>query len=359
MGPAARLRPAALAAVALLVLAAPAWGRSLHWRLLDVTARLEADGALRVAERHTMVFDGDWNGGERSFRLEPGQGIELLKVTRIDPETGQRRRVRPGDLGRVDEYAWTDATTLRWRSRAPSDPPFEDRAITYVLDYRLRGVLRPLGDDLYLLDHDFAFPDRVGTIERFRLDLSADPAFEPLAPLPTGLEVTGLVPGEGVVRTARLRYLGEGRPEAALPGPLPLALRLAVFLAALAAMAWMVAELRRRETALGRGWGRLPRPAGLGRAWIEERLLPLRPEAAGAFWDRGVGRPEVAALLARLVGEGKLESEVEEKPAVLGASRELRLRLVAGREDFTGYERALIDKLFYGGRSEVTTADLR
>ncbi|HEX6199107.1 MAG TPA: hypothetical protein VF150_02500, partial [Thermoanaerobaculia bacterium] len=92
---------------------------------------------------------------------------------------------------------------------------------------------------------------------------------------------------------------------------------------------------------------------------IEERLLPLRPEAAGAFWDRGVGRPEVAALLARLVAEGKLESEVEEKPAVLGASRELRLRLVAGRDDFSAYERALIDKLFYGGRSEVTTADLR
>ncbi|HSL81941.1 MAG TPA: hypothetical protein VLF66_04145, partial [Thermoanaerobaculia bacterium] len=322
-------------------------------------AEVEAGGALHVAERHTMVFDGDWNGGERSFRLGPGQGIDLLAVTRIDPETGKRRRVRPGSLGRVDEYAWTDATTLRWRSRSPSDPPFEDQAITYVLEYRLTGVLRPRGDDLYLLDHDFAFPDRAGTIERFRLDLSVDPAFEPVDEVPTGIELTYLVPGEGVVRTVRLRYLPEGRPAAARPGPLPLALRVAVFLAALAAMAWMVADLRRRETALGRGWGRLPRPAGLGRAWIEEHLLPLRPEAAGALWDRGVGRPEVAALLARLVAEGKLESEVEEKPALLGSSRELRLRLVADRDDFTAYERALIDKLFYGGRSEVTTTDLQ
>lgn len=359
MGTAARFRPAALAAIALLALAAPALGRSLHWRELDVEARVEADGTLRVVERHTMVFDGDRNGGERSFRLGPGQGIELLEVTRVDPETERRRRVRPGDLGRVDDYAWADATTLRWRSRAPSDPPFEDEAITYVLEYRLRGVLRPLGDDLYLLDHDFAFPDRAGTIERFRLDLALDPAFEPAGKLPTGLELTGLVPGEGVVRTVRLRYLADGRPAAALPGPMPLALRLAVFLAALAAMVWMAAELRRRESALGRGWGRLAWPAGLGRAWIEEHLLPLRPEVAGAFWDRGVGRPEVAALLARLVAEGKLESEVEQKPGLLATSRELRLRLVADRDDFTGYERALLDKLFFGGRSEVTTADLQ
>src|ERR1019366_9664228 len=49
--------------------------KSLHWRALDVKARLDADGSLHVVERHAMVFTGDWNGGERSFRLFPGQRL--------------------------------------------------------------------------------------------------------------------------------------------------------------------------------------------------------------------------------------------------------------------------------------------
>ena len=47
--------------------------RDLHWRELTVRAELENDGTLRVSERHVMVFNGDWNGGERSFRVEPHQ----------------------------------------------------------------------------------------------------------------------------------------------------------------------------------------------------------------------------------------------------------------------------------------------
>src|SRR5262249_50941943 len=41
--------------------------RELHWDALDVEAHLDADGVLDVIERHTMVFTGDWNGGERVF----------------------------------------------------------------------------------------------------------------------------------------------------------------------------------------------------------------------------------------------------------------------------------------------------
>ncbi|HUF77419.1 MAG TPA: hypothetical protein VMR44_00740, partial [Thermoanaerobaculia bacterium] len=90
-------------------------------------------------------------------------------------------------------------------------------------------------------------------------------------------------------------------------------------------------------------------------------LLALPPEDVGALWDRRVGSPEVAAVLARLVAEGKLESE-------LGGSRgkkssaakdDLRLSLLVGRERFRGFERELIDKLFYGGREQVTTEKLR
>jgi len=63
-------------AFALLFVSGAALGeKDLHWRALNVSARLDADGRLHVAERHFMVFTGDWNGGERSFRLEPGQSL--------------------------------------------------------------------------------------------------------------------------------------------------------------------------------------------------------------------------------------------------------------------------------------------
>jgi len=65
--------------------------KSLHWRRLDVAARLDANGVLHVAERQAIVFNGDWNGGERTFRLEPGQSLRVLGVSRQDSETGSMR----------------------------------------------------------------------------------------------------------------------------------------------------------------------------------------------------------------------------------------------------------------------------
>ncbi|MCA1583008.1 MAG: hypothetical protein LC796_16805, partial [Acidobacteria bacterium] len=100
--------------------------KELHWGSLDVTARLDADGRLVVVERHVMVFTGDWNGGERTFRLFPGQTLALERVRRFDPTTGPgaagaARDLARGDLGALDHYDMTDASTLRWRSRLPSD----------------------------------------------------------------------------------------------------------------------------------------------------------------------------------------------------------------------------------------------
>ena len=49
---------AAWVALALSVAAAPAAARELHWRSVDVRARLEPDGALEVVETQAMVFTG-------------------------------------------------------------------------------------------------------------------------------------------------------------------------------------------------------------------------------------------------------------------------------------------------------------
>jgi hypothetical protein len=135
--------------------------RELHWDALDVDARLGADGVLEVSERHTMVFSGDWNGGERVFNVRPRQKLEFLGLERVDAATGARHALQktlvPDD---VDEFSWADARTLRWRSRLPSDQPFANTPLTYVLHYKLSGILLK-DEERYQLDHDFAFPDRV------------------------------------------------------------------------------------------------------------------------------------------------------------------------------------------------------
>src|SRR5215470_12074343 len=99
-----------------LLLLAPAGllaEKSLHWRRLDVVARVDSAGVLHVAERQAMVFTGDWNGGERTFRLAAGQALHLEGVSRQDAN-GQMRGLKEGDLSSVDRYAFTDPRTLRW-----------------------------------------------------------------------------------------------------------------------------------------------------------------------------------------------------------------------------------------------------
>ncbi len=80
-----RFRPMRVLRVATLLLCLPLNAfaqRELHWALLSVTARLDADGFLHVAETHTMVFTGDWNGGERIFNIRPGQKLSFDGISR-------------------------------------------------------------------------------------------------------------------------------------------------------------------------------------------------------------------------------------------------------------------------------------
>lgn len=153
--------------------------REMHWRELAVRATLDGDGRLHVEERHVMVFTGDWNGGERRFRLMPEQELELSSVTRLTAD-GRRVRLEAGDLSRLDEYQLIDGSTLRWRSRRPDQPPFNQTEISVAISYVLSNILQGDSNDLYRLDHDFAFGDRPGVIEHYSLDFSIEPAWQPL-----------------------------------------------------------------------------------------------------------------------------------------------------------------------------------
>lgn len=350
-----RTRRLAGALVLLAALAASAGAqRSLHWRELAVEASLRADGRLDVRERQTIVFRGAWNGGERRFNLRPRQRLTFSRLRRLDPVSGTEQPMWEGDLARVDGYAFTDATTLRWRSRLPSDPPFDGTALTYLLEYSLDNVLVPEGDG-FVLDHDFAFPDRDGVIERFSARLALDAEWEPAGGFAGSWQAGSLPPGEGFVARIPLHYRGSGTPAGVVTGA-PAALRYALAGLAIAAAGFLSLRLVRRERALGR----LEPPVPLddvNAVWLEEHVFSQLPEVVGAAWDNTTSAPEVAAVLARLVSEGRLRSEVQ--PGGLLRSPVLHLELLVDRDRFHGHERRLIDALFERGARTTDTAQVR
>jgi hypothetical protein len=315
--------------VVLFLLAAPALAKTLEWRAVDVEAFVQRDGSIRVRERQVLVFDGDWNGGERAFHVRQRQTLELRGITRI--ENGREIPLQYGTLNAVDEYQRVKGNTYRWRSRLPGDPPFANRELTYVLDYTWHNLLEPVGRDgkRFRLNHDFGLPVRSGSIGRYTLQLDFDPVWNmpPIRETRTNVE-----PGDGTVVTRELYLSG-----AAWPGnverPVPW------WLGWLGVLLWTAgaAFLVRRFDASERLTGRFdPLPAQ-----FDPALLELKPEIAGAVWDAGVGAPEVAATLARMAQEEKITAHAE--------GHELEMTLNVPRERLEGYERFLVDALFVNG----------
>lgn len=322
--------------------------RELHWDALDVKAHLDVDGGLDIIERHTMVFTGEWNGGERVFNVRARQKLQFLGLDRIDAKTGSPQPLRemsvPSD---VDDFTWTDGRTLRWRSRLPSDPPFAKTPLIYVLHYKLTGILLK-NDGQYQINHDFSFPDRPGPIERFTLTLDLDPSWQPIGDFRNSYRAGPLEPGEGFVVNIPLRYSGSVEPAAndTLHPPEIIAGVIAI----VGVFALLVLAFVARERSLGR-FAPVD-PAGFDGGWIESNILTYPAEVVGAAWDGRIGTPEVVALIARLTAEGKLESKIERTTS-------MRLILKVDREKLNGYERALIDGLFFDRRTETSTKEVR
>jgi uncharacterized membrane protein YgcG len=322
--------------------------RELRWDALDVDAKLDADGVLEVAERHTMVFSGDWNGGERVFNIRPRQSLEFLGLERIDARTGSPRPLqKTSALDNVDEFTWTDSRTLRWRSRLPSDPPFANTLLEYVLRYKLSGILFK-DDAQYWIDHDFAFPDRPGPIARFTLNLDLDPAWQPTGEFQSQYSAGPLAPGQGFVLNVPLRYSASGAP-VAIDARRPTEIVVAV-VAIFGVLALLVLAFIARERSLGRF---APVDvAGIDGGWIENNILAYPAEVVGAAWDGRIGTSEVVALIARMTAEGKLESKVEGKDS-------MRLSLKVDRARLNSHERALVDGLFFDQRTEASTKEVQ
>ncbi len=347
-------RPA-LIALAILAIAGEALAqpRRIEWPVVAVEARLDADGRLHVRERQVMRFTGAWNGGERRFDVRHGQRFEFLSASRLDG--GTLRPMHRGDLGRIDGYDFVDGSTLRWRARQPSDPPFDGAEREYVFEYRYERVIEPPmeGSRAYRLAHDFAFGDRESEIERFTLTLTLDDAWRAPPGFTGRYESARVPPGDGFVVPLDLEFVAPGLP-AAVDFGASRRVRYALALLLLLPILPLVLRLVRREQALGR-FVPPPPPGAVDEAWLAQHVLSLPPEVVGHTWDDTTGEAEVAATLARLVQQGKLTSTVHKRGRGLFARDVLELRLNTPRSQITGHARRLIDGLFFAG--DVTDTD--
>jgi hypothetical protein len=334
--------PRLLLCAAAVALAASADARELHWKKIAVTARLDATGVLHVRERQHMVMTGDWNGGERLFRIEASQDLLLEGMRRIDPATGAVHEMQEGDLDEVDHYAWSSGNVLRWRSRLPTHAEFDHTDLVYELDYALYGALQPYGD-AWLLAHDFVFGDRQGVIQSFVVDLAVDRAWEVDGGAERHLEAGPLPPGAGYVVRLGLRPTAGASVATMSPA------RQRLLLALLAVPALLLLQLFVSEWIRGRLAPLDPERAARD---LDRELLAHPAEVVGAVWDRTVGADEVGALIARLAAEGKIKTTVLK-------GDELQMTLLVDRKRFDGYERELIDAFFYGDRTTTNTSQIR
>jgi uncharacterized membrane protein YgcG len=212
----------------------------------------------------------------------------------------------------------------------------------------------PDGGD-WLLDHDFGFADRPGVIERFSVSLGGlEPNWQPKAAFNGTWQATNISPGEGFVVRVPLRYAGAGEGPV-VPGAEPIERYIiaGVTLVLLVSLARRLYDHERRSGRLEP----LPSSIEVNEPWLNEHVFRHLPEVIGAAWDNKTGESEVAAVLARLVSEGRMKSEV--KPGGLFKDPVLHLELLVDRDRFHGHERKLVDALFEAHDRRTDTASIR
>lgn len=327
--------------------AVSAQAKTLYWPSIDVDAHLDADGRMHITETQTIEFDGAWNGGERQFRVAGNQSLQFERLTRVS-EDGHENTMVMAPLDKVDHYQMLDGNLLRWRSRLPDDPPFEHTRLTYRLRYTLSGIVRHV-NKRYLLSHDFAFTDREGVIQQFTLHFTVDPVWTGILS-PFNAHVENLQPGHGYIVSATLSYHGTKAPVAVPYGaPSSVAWPLAIFF--IAGILILVDQYVRAERSRGRFvWT----PADqIDERWLTDNLLRFKPEVAGAAIDNRIGAPEVAAIMAALAHEKKIETRVEQRKMRRPV---LHMKLLVPCDQITGHRFALAKRLFFKGTETDTEA---
>lgn len=328
--------------------------RDLYWEDMRVDARLNADGSLHVIERQHYVFNGAWNGGERVFDLGWNEGLKILRISRIDMDTGEPNDLVAGPLDKVDQYNIINDTTLRWRSRLPEEAPFNNQHLIYEIEYLYTGIVK-YRDGIYKLKHNFAFSKRPGDFNNYHLRLDIDPAWKILnEPLKSSVEAKGLAPGSEVIVQADMAYRKKTTPQF-VKIPVPMFWRLLMILSLVLFVLIYLANWIYKETKVGR-FERMKSVSSIDDAWLEEFVFSELPEQVGSLWDLDVGEAEVSAMLARMTLEGKLKSNIETRGFWIFKSSVLHLELLVDRSELTRNELVVIKGLFPDG--DVTSTDV-
>lgn len=311
----------------------------MYWDAVGVTAHVNADGSLSVRERQEYVFDGAWNGGERTFDLKEGQSVDIEALYREDETTGELIPLQAGPIDQVDNFSWLKGVALRWRSRLPTDPPFHKTKRVYVIDMTYHRIMLQDGDR-YRLNHDFSFPDRDWDIRKFSLNLTWDKDWIPSQPI-AAISDTLLRPGESVVVDARFKY--QGSADLNLPVKVVSTSVRGLLLIALAVFCGvaLLAMYRSEKSS-----GLFDEPLAtkeIDDAWLQQHVFAYPPEVATAVWRDNTGVLQVSALLARMQLEGKIHGEVTKGV--------MRLRLLVDLGTLSGYEAKLAEALFVDGNT--------
>lgn len=337
------------ALVVTLLIAATAHAKSLYWPSIHVDAHLDADGRMHIVETQTFLFDGDWNGGERTFEVYGNQSLDFEKLTRVDRD-GSETTLIMAPLDKVDHYQLLDGPKLRWRSRLTTDPEFKNTMLTYRLRYTLSGIVRRV-NKRYLLSHDFAFPNRLPgqVIRNFSVHFTIDPIWSG-AHTPFDGSATNLTPGRGYVVNASLEYHGSRAPVAVPFGATsPVAWQFAILL--IIGVGVLIFSFVMGERARGR-FVFTPFEE-IDEEWLKDNVLRFKPEIVGAAFDNKIGAPEVAGILAALAKEKKIETRVEQRRMKRPL---LHMTLLVPIEEIEGYRRTLLKRLFFKGKETDTDA---
>src|SRR5262249_28504942 len=149
-------------------------------------------------------------------------------------------------------------------------------------------ILLKEDEQQYRIDHDFAFPDRRGPIERFTLNLDLDPVWQPLGKYQLRYSAGPIQPGKSFVMNIPLHHSGSVAPTA-IDTRRPPEFVVAV-MALLGIFVLLVLAFLMRERSQGR-FAPID-PIGIDDTWIENNILTYPAEVVGAAWDSRIGPPE-------------------------------------------------------------------
>jgi uncharacterized membrane protein YgcG len=350
--------------LAVLMSAAPAWGRTYHVSKFNSNIHVQADGSADVTEQITFVFRGQFQGVYRDIPVEyPGpRGTSyslFIRVNQITDENGlslkfEKSRSRgflklkiyvPGAsdsmrtvnidysvsnaakfFEQYDEFYW-NVTGNDWLV------PIESASATLFFPSDATGQVRAQGFQGIYGSQD---PARVS------VDGSVVTA-ESTVPLPArgGLTVDVYIP-QGILRApsglARFGRFVRSNPILSLP----------LWAFAVMFLLWWFK-------------GRDPN-AGLSVAPMYEPPEGLRPAEAGTLVDNSVDPRDITSVLVDLAVRGYIKIVEAPHKGLLFTSKDYEFQMVKDRDswaELNDYERAMLGKIYEGGGTTTRLSQLR